>query len=164
MMLRKIVGKIFLSWFPCNEKVFLFFCSWIQKYCIFIARDCCCLIVLSVILAAVVFSFHTCVMDCGWPISSNVFRKMMTYLPVTKHPPVYAFRSEAATNFKMLQFTCTRLFRRSCAHFEGILPNKNRPAARLHACGSVIYNASVLACKIMSEAWNLTTSFEYFSM
>ena len=30
----------------------------------------------------------------------------MAYLPVTKHPPVSASAAEAATGFKMLQFTC----------------------------------------------------------
>ena len=57
-----------------------------------------------------------------------------------KQPPVSASAAEAATNFKMLQFTCTGKFRRSYAHFEGILTKKKYPAAKLHACVSVIYN------------------------
>ena len=50
-------------------------------------------------------SVHTYVMGCGWTIYSNVFCMMMKYFPVTKNPPVSASAAEAATNFKILQFT-----------------------------------------------------------
>ena len=43
---------------------------------------------------------HTCVMVCGWPISSNVFCIMMKYPPIKKYPLVSASAAEAATNFK----------------------------------------------------------------
>ena len=101
------------------------FGSWIQKYHIFVAHDCCCLIVPFEIPEDVVLSVRTCVIDCGWPISYNLFFIMMTYLPVTKHPPVSDSAAEAATAFKMLPFTCIGPFRRSRAHFEDILLNKN---------------------------------------
>ena len=89
---------------------------------------------------------------------------MMAYLPVTKHPPVSASLAEAATNFKMLQFICTGLFRGSHAHFEGTLPKKKYTASQLRACDSFIYDESMLTCKIMSKAGNLTTEFGYVSM
>ena len=63
-------------------------------------------------------------MGCEWPISSYVFRRMMTSIPVTKHSLVYAFAEEAATNFKMLQLACIGQFRCSSANFEGIIPKK----------------------------------------
>ena len=77
---------------------------------------------------------------------------MMTSLPVTKYTLVYASPAEAETNFKMLQFTCIGPFRRSHTHFEGVLPKREKPAARLCTYDSVRYDASVLAHKIMSEA------------
>ena len=118
----------------------------------FIVRDCCSLIVLLSIAAAVLFSVHTCVMGCGWTIYSNVFRTILTSIPVKKHPPVSASAAEAATNFKMLQFTCIGTFRRSCAHLEGMFPNKKYPSAQLYLSGSVRYDALVSARKIVSEA------------
>ena len=87
----------------------------------------------------VVLSVHTFIMGCGWTISSNAFRRIMTSLPVTKNPPVSASASEAATNFKILLFTC------------GAIQTLNL-TGRLHASGLVRYDASVSACKIMSEA------------
>ena len=99
-----------------------------------------------------VLSMYNFLMGCGWSIYSNVFCKMMTSLPVTKQPPVSDSAAEAATKSKMLQFTCTGPFRRSHAHFEGIIPKKKYPVAKLRACGSVRYDTSVSAHKIMSEA------------
>ena len=122
VMFPKIVRKIILSCFICNEKIFKVFGSRIQKYCIFIARERCCLIILLAIPEAIVLSVNTCVIECRWNISSNVFHKMMTYIPVTKQPPVSTSDAKATTNFKLLQFTCTGPFRRSCAYFEGIIP------------------------------------------
>ena len=86
MILYKIVGKIFLSRLSCNKKKFKIFVSQIQKYCIFIKRDLCCLIISLKIPTDVVSSINNCVMGCGWLIYSNVFRKMMTHLPVTTPP------------------------------------------------------------------------------
>ena len=60
----------------------------------------------------------------GLNISSNMFCRMMKYLPATKHPLVSSFEAEAATVFKILQFTCIGPFRRSYIHFEGIPPKK----------------------------------------
>ena len=53
------------------------------------------------------------------------------------------YSAEAATYFKIFLLTCTGPFRRSRAHFEGIL---------MRACGSVRYDASVAASKIIYEA------------
>ena len=103
--------------------------------------DICCLIVQLGIKETVVFSIHTCEMGCGWPIYSNVFSKMMTYPPVKKHPPVYAYAAEAKTNFKMMLFKYTGPFRRSCAQFEGIIPKKKYPAAQTCDFCSVRYDA-----------------------
>ena len=100
---------------------------------------------------AVAFSVNTCVMVCGCTNYYNVFRKMMTSLPIRKQLPVSASATEVVTNFKILQFTCAGPFRRPLADFEGILPEKKYPTARLRACGPVRYNASLLAGKIMSE-------------
>ena len=94
---------------------------------------------------AVAFSVNTCVMVCGCTNYYNVFRKMMTSLPIRKQLPVSASATEVVTNVKILQFTCAGPFRRPLADFEGILPK------RLRACGPVRYNASLLAGKIMSE-------------
>ena len=93
-----------------------------------------------------------CILGCGWSNYSNVFRKIMTSLPVTKKPPISASVAEVATNFKMLQFTCTGTFRQHRTHFEGIITEKKYPAAKLRACASVRYNALVLSHKIMYEA------------
>ena len=97
-------------------------------------------------------SWNNCAMVCGWPISSNVFLRMMTSPPVTKQPPVSASAVEAARNFKMLQFTCTGPFRRSREHFEGMIPKNKCHGTRLHVCGSVRYGALMLVRKIMCEA------------
>ena len=64
----------------------------------------------------------------------------------------------------MFQFTWIGLFRRSHAYFDSILSKKKYPAVQLRASGSVRYDPSVSARKIMSEAWNLTTAFEYVAM
>ena len=72
-VLNKIVCNIFLSCSTYNEDCFKGFWSLIQKYHIFIARDFFCLVVTLEIPAAEVFSVHTCVMGCGWPISYNMF-------------------------------------------------------------------------------------------
>ena len=47
---------------------------------------------------------------------------MMTSIPITKHPLVSASDSEAAENLKMLQLEYIGPFRRSLAHFEGVIP------------------------------------------
>ena len=107
--------------------------------------------VLFVIPAAIVLSVHTCVMGCGWTVSYNVFCSIMTSLPVSKHPPVSASAAEAATNFKILQFTPMGSLKRSRVHFEGIIPKKKYPAEQLRASASVRYYASVSARKIMSD-------------
>ena len=91
-------------------------------------------------------------MGCGWTIYSYVFRKMMTSLSDKKYCPVYDSAAEAATTFKMLQFTCIGPFRRSRAHFEGVLSEIFFVAAQLRSCGSVRYETLVLEHKIMSEA------------
>ena len=142
-------------------RFFLVFWSRIQKYLILIVRDRYWLIVSFAITAAVLFSMHTCVMGCRWNISYNMFRIMMTYFSVMKHPSVSASTAEAATNFKMLQFICIWPYRWSCAHFEVVIPTIKYPIVQLRASGSVWYDASVLAHKIMPEAWNMTTAFEY---
>ena len=67
----------------------------------------------------------TCTTGCGWTIYSNVFRRIMKFLPITKHPPVSASAREAA--FKNFQFTCIGPFKRSFFHFEGMIPKKNTP-------------------------------------
>ena len=72
-----------------------------------------------------ILSVQTCVMGYGWTISSNVFCRIMTYLPFTKNPTVSDSAAEAATNFKMLQFTCIGSFSQSRAHSEGMLHKKN---------------------------------------
>ena len=77
---------------------------------------------------------------------------MMTALPVTKYCLISDSAAEAATHFKMLQFTCIGPYRRSRAHFEGVTPKKKYPAAQLRSYGSVRYEALVLEHKIMSEA------------
>ena len=125
MMLRNIV---FINSFPvfhATIKLFKVFLSRIQKYCIFVACDHCCFIVLFAISEALLLSIHTFVLICRWPISSNVFCRMMTSLPVTKHPPVSASVAEEATSFKMMKFTYIGPLRRYRAHFEGMLPKKN---------------------------------------
>ena len=99
---------------------------------------------------AFVLSMHTFVMGCGWPISYNVFHRIMTSLPVTKHIPVSDSEAEAATNFKILQFTCIGPFKLSRVYFEGILPKKTFPVAQLGASVSVRYCALVLARKNLS--------------
>ena len=152
MVLPKIFCKIFLSWFPCNEKVSKVFWSQIQKYRVFIARDHCCLIVSFEIPEAAILSVHTCVMGYGWTISSGVFLIIITFLPVMKHTLVSASSMEAATNFKTLKFTCIGPFRRSRTHFESILFKGKYPGAQLHDSGSFRCYALVSACKIMSEA------------
>ena len=123
-MLRKIVCNIFLSCFSCNERVFKMFWSRIQKYRILIMRDRCCLILSLETTQDLVLHMHTCVMVYGWPIYYNMFNKMIKSLPITKHPLVSASAEEAPINFKMLQFAYIGPFRRSCAHFEGTLPEK----------------------------------------
>ena len=97
MMFCKIISKIFLSWFLCNE-IFCFL-SRIQKYHIFIARDRYCLISSLVVSEADLYSVYNCVMGFGCPNSSNMLLEMMTSLPVTKQPPVSASDAEATTNF-----------------------------------------------------------------
>ena len=47
--------------------------------------------------------------------------------------------------------------------FKGVVQKKNHAAGQ-HASVPFIYEASVSAHKIMSEAWNLTTAFEYVGM
>ena len=88
----------------------------------------------------------------------------MKYIPVTKHPPVSAYAAEAATNVKMLQFTCIGSFMGSRAHFEGMLLKQNYPAAQLCVSDSVRYDSLVSARNIMSEARNMTTEFVYVAM
>ena len=73
---------------------------------------------------AILLSMHTCVMVCGCSISSYVFCRVMTSLPVTKNPPFSASASEATTNFKILKFTCMGPFKRFRVHFEGMLTKK----------------------------------------
>ena len=125
MMFCKIFCKIFLSFFPSNDNVLYVFLSRIQKYRIFIARDQCFLIISFAITVSIMLSVNTCVMGFGWPICSNVFRRIMTYLPVTKHPPVSAYEEEGPTNFNILQFTCVGPFECSRVHFEVLLHKKN---------------------------------------
>ena len=89
MMLCKIVCRFSFPAFHAMRKFLKGFWSQIQKYFIFVARYCCFLVVSLVIPEAVALSVYTFVMGCGWSISSNLFRKTGTSLPVTKHPPVY---------------------------------------------------------------------------
>ena len=90
----------FLALLPMKWEIFLRgFCSQIRKYCIFIARDRYCFIVLFTIPEDAVLYVYNFLMVCGWPIYFKVFCKMMSSLPVTKHPLVYASDAEAATNF-----------------------------------------------------------------
>ena len=78
------------------------------------------------ITVAVVLSVNNCIIGCGRPIYSNVFWIIMTYLTVTKYPPISDSSSEVEIDFKMLQFTCIGPFRRPRAHFEVMIPKKNR--------------------------------------
>ena len=164
MMFYKIISNIFLPFFPWNKKVFSLFLSRIQKYRIFIARESYWLIALLEMPEAVTFSVHICVMGCGWTNYYNVFREIMTSLPVTKQPPVSASSVEAATNFKNLQFTYTWPFTESCISFDWAIPNNKYPAAWLRTFVSARYDTSVLARKIMSGAWNQTTASGWVAM
>ena len=103
-----------------------------------------CLVLSLEIVEAVVLYVHICVTVCGWPNSSNMFRKMMTSLTVTKQPPVSDSAAEAATKFKMLQFTCTGPFRRSREIFEGIFPKIN---ILQHDCVLVVQSDTTHQCR-----------------
>ena len=87
MMFIKTIGNIFCAAFHAMG-FFCIFQSRIQKYRILISCERCCLIVLLEMPEYVLLSVNNCVMSCGWPYYSKLFRKMMTYIPVTKHPPV----------------------------------------------------------------------------
>ena len=87
-------------------------------------RDWCFLVVSFVTTEDIVLYVDTCIMGCGWPISSIVFRRIMKSLPVTKNPSVSASKAEAATNVKILKLMCVGPFKRSRVHFKGVIPKK----------------------------------------
>ena len=104
----------FLSFLVTNLKITHIRWAWSLLLDFIISNSSCCSI----------FCAYS-VMGCGWLISSYVLCMMITALPVTKNPLVYSSASEAATNFKMLQFICIGTFRRSHAHLKVFYLRKN---------------------------------------
>ena len=96
MMFSKTIGNFF-ALLSMQWGFFCIFLSRIQKYRIFISCERCCLIVLLEMPEYVLLSVNNCVMSCGWPYYSKLFRKMMTYISVTKHPLVSASVEEVQT-------------------------------------------------------------------
>ena len=163
MALQKIVCNIFLSCFPYNKKFFKGFLVQSPKILYIHCAGFCCLIVLLETPGNVILYVHICVMGFGWPISSNVFRKIMTYLPVTKNLRCLLLQKKWQKNPKCYNLCVSGHLGHYQEHLKVYSLLKN-PAAWLCDYDSIRYYALVFTHKNMSEAWNLTTAFGYFVM
>jgi hypothetical protein len=97
-MFTLVVRQIFLAGVPLKRITSCASFSLVQKYLISIARERCRLMVLLEIPTAVALSQWTGVLDCGWPRSSSVSRKIIPSWQFKNNAPNSASAAEATTN------------------------------------------------------------------
>ncbi len=92
------------------------------------------------------------VFGCGWPISSNVSRKIMPSWHARKRAPSSASAADATTNLSILHSVKNAPFSLIGVPSIGKEPINKCPLARLRAFDSKRYEASLWMFNIMSEA------------